>query len=565
MSALWLPLVPGVPLLMLLALGYPAWRNRVVAMVPWAALPGLLVAVWLPSGVVLPLPGAPWQAALGLDEVGRGLLLVSAVVWGLSGWFARGWLHGDGRAALFMAFWLAAMAGQLGLLLARDLPTFYLFFALMGFAAYGLVVHEGSWVARRAGRLYLAMLMVGEVCLFAGVALVASRAEDLLFPGLGGEWTASAMALLLFATGFGIKAGVLGLHGWLPVAHPAAPVPASAVLSGLLIKAGLVGWWRVLPPEPATVVPGGVAELVMFMGIAAALYGALAGLWQVRAKTVLAFSSVSQMGWLTLLAGVALRHPGEGTALAVLLLFVGQHALAKAALFLGVGLLGRVSAVRRGTVWWGLWLPALALAGAPLTGGFLAKESLSALLRAGGDYSTVAPWLLLASLLSTLLMGRLLWMTWPRRSSGADKPTSDAGHVAGLWLPWFGMVVLAAIGPWLWLTFGGFLPGVGYTAPVARQTGAVLEGLVVLLIGGAAVGILIRHPLGRLVEGGRHWRLVIRVGRRRWERRLRHWWRRGQTQSLRRERQLQDWPVVGRGLMLLAVVLWLGLLVEGGV
>ena len=96
------------------------------------------------------------------------------------------------------------------------------------------------------------------------------------------------------AFGFGIKAGALALHFWLPLAHPAAPVPASAVLSGAMIKAGLLGWLRFLPLGYAALPAAGLG--LVGVGLAAALIGAAAGALQRNPKTVLAWSSVARWG-----------------------------------------------------------------------------------------------------------------------------------------------------------------------------------------------------------------------------------------------------------------------------
>ncbi len=544
-------LIPLAPLLLLVAMALPGRRVGVARLAPVAVLPAVVVALGVPVGSVQPLPGAPWAAGFGLDEPGRWLLLLGAVVWGCAAWFATGWFREAGRMPLFMAFFLAAMAGFFGLVIARDLPTFYLFFALMGFAGYGLVVHDGSWAARRAGRLYLAMLMLGEISLFAGVALAASQAGELVMPGFGGEWRPTVPTLALLAVGFAIKAGVLGLHAWLPVAHPAAPVPASAVLSGLMIKAGVLGWWRVWPEGAAPAGSGEVAAAVMALGVAAALYGAVVGVWQGRAKTVLAFSSVSQIGWLTLLTGVAMVGGGKAPLIqAVLLFFLAHHALAKAALFLGAGLCLRARGVMARRIWWGLWLPALALAGAPLTSGLLAKEAVETALEARGLYDGLGPWLLAASLGTTLLMGRFLWLLYPR-----GEPTPAA--VPGPWRPWAVLTGAGLVLPWV---AGAMLPAFPDAIP---QPGGALPSLGILLAGGGVVVTLVRWPRERLLRRLARLRRAVAVWRRQRERRLRHWWRRGQTRALARERQLQEWPLVGRGLMLLGVLLWLTGMLEG--
>ena len=116
----------------------------------------------------------------------------------------------------------------------------------MGLAAYGLVIHNGDAAALRAGRVYLAMTLVAEAALLAALILIFEHTGTLApAPAQlmgSGDW---AIGLLIFS--LGIKAGLVLLHVWLPLAHPAAPVPASAVLSGTMIKAALIGWMRFLP------------------------------------------------------------------------------------------------------------------------------------------------------------------------------------------------------------------------------------------------------------------------------------------------------------------------------
>ncbi len=155
-------------------------------------------------------------------------------------------MQADVHAARFRLFFLLAMSGNFGLIVGQDLISFYFGFALMGLAAYGLVVHEGNDRVRRAGRVYLAMTLVGEVALFAAFVFLCARTGTLT-PTPEQIAGAGPAELVLLLLAFGIKAGLLGLHMWLPLAHPAAPVAASAVLSGAMIKAALVGWLRFLP------------------------------------------------------------------------------------------------------------------------------------------------------------------------------------------------------------------------------------------------------------------------------------------------------------------------------
>ncbi|NJN47745.1 MAG: hypothetical protein HC808_16135, partial [Candidatus Competibacteraceae bacterium] len=161
-------------------------------------------------------------------------------------------------------------AGNLGLVLAFDAVSFYLFFALMSFAAYGLIVHDGSAEARRAGRVYLTMAVIGEACLLSALLLIGSQAGNVDLrawgPQLADAPTREWIIALILA-GFAIKMGAVPLHIWLPLAHPCAPTPASAVLSGIIIKAGLVGWLRFLPIGDLAMPDWGTLCLAVGMGI----------------------------------------------------------------------------------------------------------------------------------------------------------------------------------------------------------------------------------------------------------------------------------------------------------
>ncbi|TVQ98901.1 MAG: NADH/ubiquinone/plastoquinone (complex I) [Desulfovibrionales bacterium] len=574
-SNLLLLLAPLAPLITLLAMARPSSRQKLVTIAPWSALPALLLGLMLPVGAQLDLPGTWWQAGLILDDVGRFFLVVTALLWLLSGIFATAWFGGEHadrrRDHLFMAFFLAAMAGHFGLILAQDIPTFYLCFALMGFSSYGLIVHDQTWSSRRAGRLYLFMLMVGELGLFGGVALAATQSTAMLLPGLGGAWVPGFAAVLLFALGLGIKAGMLGGHGWLPLAHPAAPIPASAVLSGVMIKAGLFGWLRLTPLETGWTAAWSEAffGVMMLLGATAAVYAAVVGLWQKTPKTILAYSSVSQMGWLTLLLGAYLAYPTYPTyptypahpvypaylgnsdlGQAALMLFILHHALAKGALFLGVGILQRSAGAFRRLAWWLLLLPAAALAGFPATSGMLAKHALEAVVGPLAGHMPLTSLFFLATLGTTLLMGRFLLTV---RSSGPDSKAKRA-MVPGLWLPWLLLLGLSTTLPWLWL--------IGQTPDeAAAWAGAVWsletlrKGGGPLLLGGVIVIMALSRPWPWATTFGTALLKELRIQRHQRERGLRRWWRRQESAALHFEHRLQQWPTAGRALILLAVLL----------
>ncbi|MHB0916197.1 MAG: complex I subunit 5 family protein [Thiobacillus sp.] len=432
-----------LPWLLALALGPRAARPVAERLACLAPLPALVLALTAPDGLRLDVPWLLLGSRFALDDTGRMFLGVTALVWLLAGWYARGYLAGDPRRRAFQAFFLITQAGNLGVCLAADAASFYFFFAAMTFAAYGLVVHTGSREAHRAGRVYLAMAVLGEAALVAGMLLAVRAAGSHHLADLAAA-SPPAVAVWLLVAGFGIKAGVPLLHMWLPLAHPVAPVPASAVLSGVMLKAGLLGWLRFLPLGGAALPE--VGTTLMAAGLAAMFLGVAAGLAQRDAKVLLAYSSVSQMGFMTLGVGAGLKAPELWPALLpAVVLYAVHHALAKGALFLGVGVAGARGGHR--LLLAGMALPALALAGAPFSSGMWAKLELKAAL--GGlpaPWEGLLAWLLpLAALATGLLMARLLILVAGREARG------DA---AGLALPWW-CLILAGLAAPFWLAPAG--------------------------------------------------------------------------------------------------------------
>ncbi len=461
-----------LPLGLALLVALPAGRAWGLRLAPLAPVPALTLVLATPEGLTLDVPWLLLGARLGLDETGHSFLLFTGLVWFAAGFYARGYLRADPRRHVFWAFFLATQAGNLGVCLALDAASFYLFFALMTFAAYGLVVHNRSAEAWRAGRVYLIMAMLGEVCLAAGLMLAAQRAGSLLIADLAVSPSPAGAVGLLIA-GFGIKAGLPLLHLWLPLAHPVAPVPASAVLSGVLLKAGLLGWLRFLPLGFAGYAKEGA--VLMTLGLVAMFFGVAVGLAQRDIKVLLAYSSMSQMGFMALGVGVGLKAPAIWpVVLPAVTLYALHHALAKSALFLGAG----VISARGGRPWVlaGLALPALALSGVPLTSGWLSKLALkSALAELPAPWDTGVAWLLpLAAVATALLMMRLFYLA-------ARTPGRGAG--AGVTVPWAVWLASGALLPWLLDRPGSAAglrdPGTLLSAAWPFALAFVLAGLVV--------------------------------------------------------------------------------------
>ena len=544
-----LPIVAVLlPLLLAVLPGRWLWSGRLA---PWSAMPALLLAVVAPVGTVVDLPWLLLGSRLGVDGTGRVFLLLTALVWLLAGWFAEGYLAGDARRDRFRRFYLVTLAGNLLLCVALDAGTFYLGFTLMTFAAYGLVVHSGTDEARRAGRVYLVMAVLGEGALLAGILFVVQAAGGgaLGFAELAGV-SPGLPAVLLLLLGFGVKVGLPVLHLWLPLAHPVAPAPASAVLSGVMLMAGVLGWLRFLPLGDEALPEAGVA--LMVAGVVGMFWGVVVGLAQRDAKVLLAYSSISQMGFLALGVGAGLTAPGAWPLLwSAVALYALHHALAKSALFLGVGVMERRGA--DALAWLGLALPALALAGAPLTAGALAKLALKSGLK-----GLPTPWpeamavvLPLAAVGTALLMLRLFALMVER--AGAH------GTGRGLRAPW-GILLLAVILlPW-WEAGESARAMIGVGALINSSWPLLAAlGLWVLVRRwpGAGSGIPPGDILVWMVEPAATWFTRLLAGGRNWF----HGWRAWGTLVRRGEGgRLRDWERVLRGWPLVST-LWLALLV----
>jgi formate hydrogenlyase subunit 3/multisubunit Na+/H+ antiporter MnhD subunit len=414
-------------------------RPVALALAPWAGLPALVVAVagW-PRGT-FEIEWILLGASFGIDAMSRIFLLLTAALWLAGGLAASGYHRADPKRTRLFAFYLVTLAGNLGLVLAGDVISFYLFFIVMSFAGFGLIIHAGTPEARRASIVYLVLVIVSEALLLPGLWLAVAGADSLSLADVAANLAdADGMAMLLLAAGFGVKVAVLPLHVWLPLAYPVVPAPMSAPFSGAMIKAGVLGWIHFLPVGLGSY--PNLALLFIVGGLTAVFYGAGVGIVQRKARAVLAYSSISQMGFLTAAVGVGLSGPQAWPfAAASIAVYALHHALAKGALFLGAGVVENAAGLRRRRLaLFLLFFPALALAGVPLTSGFVAKTALKQTV-----HELPAAWhagldllLALGAFGTTVLMARFLYVL-ARTQSQADR--------RGLWPPWLGLLA-AGIG-----------------------------------------------------------------------------------------------------------------------
>lgn len=416
--------VPGVPIILTALLFAPRSRALGVALAPWAALPGLIVAIVGGPDQPVELGWLLVGMTLDVDALRRPFLLFSSLLWLAAGLYASAYHRDDARRARMFGFFLITLSGNLGLIVASDAVTFYLGFLTMSLAAYGLIVHSGSDEAMKAGRIYAILVVAGETLLLPGLWMTVSHARSLHLDDMATALVeAGGLPFWLLAIGFGVKAALVPLHVWLPLAHPVAPTPASAVLSGAMVKAGVLGWMTILPS--GQIFRPDLAAAFIVLGMLGTFGAALAGVMQSRPKSVLAYSSVSQLGLITTTFGIALWSPEASTAaLAAVTAYAFHHALAKGALFLGVGCVESAQNHRSRQLALALLaIPAVSLAGLPLTSGIVAKTALKEAVYGVSPFwqSALGLALPLAAVGTTLLMARFLWLMAQVRGH-SDKP-----------------------------------------------------------------------------------------------------------------------------------------------
>lgn len=473
-SGPFLPLAALIwPLLLGLAVALPPVRAHALRLLPLAPLPALALALMGQSDETA-APILLLGVRLAMDESTRLLLGMTAGLWLAAGIFAQS-MAGGRNLALFAGFWCLTLTGNLGVFLAVDVITFYAAFAAVSLAAWFLVVHDRTSAALRAGRIYIVLAVLGEVCLLVAFLIGAQAADSLLIADIRmalAETPLGAVAVALLVVGFGIKAGMVPLHIWLPLAHPAAPVAASAVLSGAIVKAGLVGFWLFLPP-------GTFAVGLLALGLAGAFGAALWGLTQANPKAVLAYSTISQMGLMLALTGGGAAPQGVA-------FYAVHHGFAKGALFLVAGAVmgsaGRARMLLLGVA----GVLALSVIGLPLTGGGAVKAAAKSGLSEGLALAITA-----SGTTTALILG---WFLWRLGRSEAVQSTAAVPQRVSVVI----LAIAAVLGPWLlWPQAIGLAPAYAVSAS------AVYSGLwpLALAVGLALALRLMRHDMPQLSRG----------------------------------------------------------------
>ncbi|TKX45762.1 MULTISPECIES: cation:proton antiporter [unclassified Halorubrum] len=385
------------------------------------------------AGAFLPGVGAPIEFALRADALGMLFAFLASGLWIITSFYSIGYMRGldEPNQTRYFAAFAVSLAATMGIAFAGNLVTIFVFYELLSIATYPLVAHDETAEARSAGRKYLAYTMFGGgVLVLAGTALVYLLAGSVDFTAGGIAELANAdpglamLAFFLLAIGFGVKAGIMPLHQWLPEAM-VAPTPVSGLLHAVaVVKSGAFGVSRVVldvfGPElvfDLSLPLGFTAGLVLStIGAITLTAASLIALRKDHLKRRLAYSTISQLSYIILGLGLFGWYGLVGA-----LLHIPAHAFMKLTLFFCAGnihvsthtdYISQMAGIgKRMPLTMGAFTVAsLGMAGIPLLAGFVSKYyMLIGGVRMGMNFTPVAYYLAGALLLSGVLNVAYFW------------------------------------------------------------------------------------------------------------------------------------------------------------
>jgi multicomponent Na+:H+ antiporter subunit D len=444
--------LPTAGMLLSLALGGRLAAYAALLLLPVGVCVAIAIAagVWCTRAPLVYFIGG-WSPPLGLalraDGLSATMLVTTAIVIFATGLYSRAAFRtpaGISETRPSLAFWVLLMAVWAALnlvFLGDDLFNLYVALELLTFAAVPLVCLDGGVETLAAALRYLLFALLGSVFYLLGAALFyggyGTLDIALLFGLVRSEPIAFAAAGLMTA-GLLAKTALFPLHLWLPPAHAGAPPAASAVLSGLVVKASfflVIRLWFDVMPELLNLL---AAQVLSTLGAGAILVGSVLALRQARLKLLIAYSTIAQIGYLFLMFPLATgpAQLGSNVALTGGMLQAVSHAFAKAAMFMSAGLIAEALghdriAELRGV---GQMAPmtviafgvaALSLVGLPLSGGFVAKWLLLTAAINAGQW-----WWALIMLLGGLLAGGYMFRVLAPALADVDQPLVPQTSVA---------------------------------------------------------------------------------------------------------------------------------------
>jgi len=398
--------------------------------------------------------GLPIVLSFRVDSLGLLLAFTSSLIWFLASVYAIKYMEPEHAITRFNIFSLFSFFGTMGIVLTGDLFTLYIFFEIMAVLAYMLVIHEETLEAMRAGLKYLFMSIIGGLVLLMAIVATFVITGDL---GLAGKGMASLQHspyfLLIFWSyifGFGVKAGMFPVHVWLPDAHPVAPSPASALLSGVMIKVGAYGIIRTVYAVFGFELLSkgfGTAKILMALGIISIILGSAVAITEKEIKRLLAYSSIANMGYIIL--GISMLS-AKGLVGAIIHIYF--HALMKGCLFLCAGAIIFKTGLRQIEDLKGIGkrmpitmacfcIAAASMIGFPPFAGFLSKWTLAlgaidsakrGFIGMGWAMIGIIGTLILSSLMNAIYYGPIMIKAWfgdeVRAETAHGSLAHDGGH-----------------------------------------------------------------------------------------------------------------------------------------
>lgn len=454
--AVILPIISGVALYV--------FRKRVEKYAGWLATIVASLSVLIILSMVIDLiergpihfayawirtPSIKLTLGFWVDMISFPIGLIIAVVSALSCFYSIKYMKGESGQAGYYANLLLFMAGMIGVIFSANLLQFYFFWELMLIPSYFLIVFWGKSKKRLAiGFKYFIFTHFGSLCMLLGILsiYVFTGTFDLV------ELSQAAAAIppssilpvfVLLLIGFCVKMAVFPVHTWLPDAHAEAPAPISAMLSGAMIKCGAYAIARILLSGfGQTVVQA--SDALAILGIITMIYGGLMALAQTDIKRLLAYSSISQMGYIFFGLGV-------GSALGVTgaLFHVINHATGKALLFMCAGAIIHQTGTRNIKKLGGLagkmpiiciatFIGALSLAGTPPLSGFWSEW----IIFSGGISSGKILITIVAVISTVITAGYYLWFLWRVFFGTTPKKLENTKEAS--WMLRIPIIVLAA-------------------------------------------------------------------------------------------------------------------------
>jgi len=460
--AIFFPILCGIGLLLA-----PEFKKRNVlttltgAVLVLTAVTALAIIFGGEKELVLLSLGENMEILFRVDNVGRLFALVVTVVWVLAGFYAFEYMKHEKEEKRYFGFYLMVFGVLLALDFAGNMVTYYLFYEMMTLLSVPLVLHSKTREAVMGGLKYLFYSLFGAYMVLFGIYFLNKYATTLEFTA-GGVLDMSAIAgketLMLIVAfsmiiGFSVKAGMFPLHAWLPTAHPVAPAPASAVMSGIIVKMGVLGMLRVVYYLFGAEFLRGtwVQNVWLILSLVTVFMGSMLAYRENVMKKRLAYSTVSQISYI--LFGMALLQP---QALTGSLLHVVFHAVIKSTLFMSAGAIiyktGKTSVKdlpgigkQMPKTIWCYTFASLALIGIPPASGFISKWYLAVgSLNSGMEvFSWLGPVILLVSALLTA--GYLLPITVHGFLPGADYENVDAKGKEPVKMMVIPLAILAAL------------------------------------------------------------------------------------------------------------------------